>query len=246
MHNAFISYADADVSLVGNLRDHLGRFGVNAWVYSYDRTLAEDAWEEIQARIKECYIIIFVVSNNTPNAQGQQKELELALDKVKAEAGVGRIFPVIVGDTQFSSLPEKLRYKNGLSLDSHSIKSNALKIAQLVCPDRLDCEMNRLWKHPIPGEWLEVSNLDTLLEEDFNVGDPLYFRQISPMGLFECYSPSIAGLFWIMPDNVKMATDPNRYETLERSIPFIYTVGGLLEVQRFGWAAWHKQKENKS
>ena len=41
---AFISYACADTDLVENFRDHLGRYGVDAWVYSLDRTLAEDVW----------------------------------------------------------------------------------------------------------------------------------------------------------------------------------------------------------
>lgn len=245
-YNAFISYADADKALVENLRDHLCQFGVNAWVYSHDRTLAEDAWEEIKMKIKECNVVIFVVSNNTPNAQGQRKELELALDKIEPAAGAGRIFPIVVEDTQFSSLPEKLRYKNGLRLDNHSMKSNALAIARLAFPGKLDNEIKRHWKHPVPGEWLEVSNLDTLIEEDFNLGDPLYFRQISPMGLFECYSPNIAGLFWILPDNVRIAKDPDRYEALKAEIPFIYRVSGMIEIQRLGWNDWHKKKENDS
>jgi hypothetical protein len=57
-YNAFISYSCADVEIVENLKDHFGRYGVTAWVYSLDRTLAADAWEEIQARIEESDLVI--------------------------------------------------------------------------------------------------------------------------------------------------------------------------------------------
>jgi len=245
-HDAFISYADADVSLVENLRDHLGRFGVNAWMYSYDRTLAADAWVEIKEQVNKCRIGLFMVSKNTPNAHGQHRELELALNKLEGEVSSECIFPVILDDIQFSSLPEKLRYKNGLKLDQSSVKSTALKIAKLIFPGKFSDESIRLWKHPIPGEWLEISNIDPALEKYFDLGDPLYFRQISPIGLFECYSPKIKGLFWVFPDNVRMAEDQDKYEVIGRDVPFVYTISGLLEIQRRGWDSWHKYQESKT
>ena len=33
--------------------------------------------------------------------------------------------------------------------------------------------------------------------------DLLYFRRLSPLGLFECYSPKLGDLFWILPENVQ-------------------------------------------
>jgi hypothetical protein len=239
---AFISYACADTDLVENFKDHLGRYGVEAWVYSIDRTLAEDAWEEIQTKINECDIAVFIVSDHTLNAQGQIRELEIAVEKTEATTGTGRILPIVVGGTKFSSLPENLKYKNGLHLDTHSVKSTALELARRAFPDKVVEEISRHWKHPIPGEWLEVSNLNSNLEEFFDLGEPLYFRAISPMGLFECYSPKIGGLYWIFPDNVRLSAEQDHYKQLEVEIPFIFQVSGMVKIQQFGWEVWHKQK----
>ncbi len=238
-YNAFISYASADIDIVENLRGHLGRFGVTAWVYSLDRTLAADAWEEIETRIAESDLVIFVVSKSTPNAEGQQRELKLALEKIVPIAGTEKIMPVAITGTDFSALPDELRTKNGIYLDGYTVKSVAWIIAKRAFPSLVEAESMKPWRYPIPGEWLEVSGLDGIIEQYFDIGDKLYFRALSPMGLLECYAPRISGLFWIAPENVKASTDIEDEKELEASVPKIYRVGGLIEILRRGWDSWH-------
>ena len=42
----------------------------------------------------------------------------------------------------------------------------------------------------------------SMIEEYFDIGDKLYFRAVSPIGLFKCYAPKLNKLFWIAPQNV--------------------------------------------
>jgi hypothetical protein len=60
---------------------------------------------------------------------------------------------------------------------------------------------------PQPGTWLQVSSLDQWIEEYVALGDLLYFRAETPMGLFECYSPKLDGPFFIDPKHVRAVTD---------------------------------------
>jgi len=246
-YNAFISYAGADEDIVENLRDHLGRFGVTAWVYSIDRILAADAWEEIESRIMESDLVIFVVSKSTPNAKGQQRELKLALKKVTLVVGTEKIMPIAITGTKFSALPVELRSKNGLYLDGYTVKSVAWKIAKRAFPSLVEKESAKPWKYPTPGEWIEVSELDDIVEQYFDIGDKLYFRALSPMGLLECFAPRIKGLFWIAPENVRASTDIERDKGLEAHVPRIYRVSGMIEIVRRGWESWHADhKEDDS
>src|ERR1035438_8176718 len=89
-HSIFISYADEDSDIIENLRDHLRTFGVNAWVYSLDRALAEDTWPEIEAHIHASSMMLFAVSRYSPYAQGQTRELKIALDKIRNAGGQSR------------------------------------------------------------------------------------------------------------------------------------------------------------
>jgi hypothetical protein len=244
-YNAFISYAAADTDIVENFRDHLGRYGVNAWVYSLDRTLAVDAWEEIETKIAESDLVIFVVSENTPNSKGQHRELNLAIEKITPLAGIEKIMPIVITGTDFSALPEKLRFKNGLYLDGHTVKSVAWKVADRVFPALMETESEQPWRFPVPGQWLEVSNLDGILEQHFNICDKLYFRSLSPMGLLECYAPKIEGLFWVAHENVKASTDIETDKELETHIPIEYRVSGMIEIFQLGWKAWHANRSEK-
>lgn len=245
-YNTFISYAGADTDIVENLRDHLGRCGVTAWVYSLDRTLAADAWAEIEARITESDLVIFVVSENTPHAEGQRRELKLALEKVVPVAGIEKIMPIVITGTDFSALPEELRNKNGLFLDGHTVKSVAWKVTNRAFPSLVETASVKPWKYPIPGEWLEVTDLDGIVEQYFDIGDKLYFRSLSPMGLLECYSPRIEGLFWIAPENVKASSDIEADKELEGHVPRIFRVTGMIEILQRGWEAWHASQKEKN
>jgi hypothetical protein len=66
------------------------------------------------------------------------------------------------------------------------------------------------------------------------------------MGLFECYAPKIQGLFWIAPENVQSSINDENVKKLEESIPTIYTVNGMADIQMLGWHAHnHLPKHNE-
>ena len=68
------------------------------------------------------------------------------------------------------------------------------------------------------------------------IGDKLYFRRISPMGLFECYFPKINGLFWISPKNVKRTEIIDEDGLLEReNVPLKYRFMTLVDCERKGY-----------
>ena len=82
------------------------------------------------------------------------------------------------------------------------------------------------------------------IEEFFELGDVLYFKSISPMGLFECYAPKIEGLFWIAPEYVKPAIVTDAIKETERNMPTIYTTFGQNQIEAYGWDVW-RSKQNK-
>ncbi len=82
-YHIFISYATPDTDLIENFKDHLKNNGIEAWVYSLDKTLAEDTWDEICEKMHSSRVIIFAISEYTVNAEGQKREIEIALNKVK-------------------------------------------------------------------------------------------------------------------------------------------------------------------
>ena len=106
-----------------------------AWVYSIDRTLAKDLWMEIEAKIQESEVFIFVASKFSKDAQGQHRELSLALTKIRNVKNDFRAFPVILDDVSFRSLPDELGATNGVQLlDAHNVKSEAFYIAKTFFP----------------------------------------------------------------------------------------------------------------
>lgn len=243
-HNIFISYATNDTDIVENLRGQFNDIGVKAWVYSRDRTLGKEVWGEIEEKIIKSDVIIFVVSDSTVHADGQQKELELVLSKVEPVVGTSKIIPLFLNGTNPSNYPEVLRSKNGDFLDGRTVKSVAWKIAKHAFPSLIKKKSEQPWNYPIPGKWLEISNLDGIVEQYFNIGDKLYFRAISPMGLFECYAPQIEGLFWIAPENVQPSLEIDNDKELENSVPRIFTVGGMIDTYMLGWNAWHAHNKH--
>jgi len=206
MHQVFISYPSENDGIVRNLARRLRELGVNAWVYSIDKTLAENTWQEIESSIQGCQVFIFVASEYSLDATGQHRELEKAIDRVGNAKSELRIFPIVLDDTEFGSLPERLRRINGERLGAYNVKSTALKIARRFFPKLVNAKKSEEWRYPRPGEWLEVCNVDQWIEEYFNRGDLVYFRRISPLGLFECYAPKLEEVFWFAPENLR-ATD---------------------------------------
>jgi TIR domain len=74
-HHIFISYPVAKQDLVENFAGRLRELGVEAWVYSLDKTLAEGIWEEIEAKIAQADLFLFVASQQSVDAKGQHREL---------------------------------------------------------------------------------------------------------------------------------------------------------------------------
>jgi len=203
-HCIFISYANPDQDLVENFADHLLQNGVKAWVFSIDKTLSSDTWREIELCIDGAEIFAFVFSEHSRDADGQHRELERAVEKVRRGAGREfRLLPIVARGLDFRELPAELQQINGVRPDAHTVASTAYMVARTFFPDLFDDARNMAWHCPKPGRWLEVNLVSPGIERYLAQGDLLYFRRLSPMGLFECYSPKLNGLFWIMPENVR-------------------------------------------
>jgi len=244
MPHIFISYPDKESNIVENLRTRLREYGVEAWVYSYDKTLAQNAWEEIEEKIDKSQLIIFIVSDDTKRAVGQDRELDLAFNKLRTSKRLDSIFPVVIGDFKFSDLPEKIKYINGERLTAYNVKTVALTIAQTFFPQLFLERQSPNWDYPKPGEWLEICKLDSIIEEYCDIGDKVYFRRISPMGLFECYSPKIQDLFWFSPANLtrtKIIDEDGRLE--HETVPSRYRFMTSVKCERKGYEILYKDNK---
>jgi hypothetical protein len=225
-------------NLAGRLRD----IGVEAWVYSIDRTLAEDAWQEIEDKIQRAELFIFVASRYSRDAKGQHRELQLALDRITRTGMALRMIPIVVDDVVFNDLPGELRRVNGLRLDAYTVKSTAHELATTFFPEFVDSEKHRQWKFPLPGQWLEICDLDQWIEEHFELGDQMYFRRISPLGLFECYSPKLSGLFWLAAHNLRPINVADDSGELERErVPRSYRYSASYDFERIGIEEMRRQ-----
>ena len=114
----------------------------------------------------------------------------------------------MIGGLPFSELPPVLRQVNGFRLDAHTVASTAHKVARTFFPGLFDDASDRAWHCPKPGQWLEVRHVEPGIERHLARKDLLYFRRLSPMGLFECYSPKLNERFWILPENVRACGIP--------------------------------------
>jgi len=242
MCNLFISYASQDEGIVDSLRDYLKDRRVQVWMYSYDKTIGDDAWVEIKSRIQCCRVLLFVASNHTLNAEGQHRELKIAFDRLKEISSQCKIVPLLVGGVDFQSLPKEIRYVNGFSSDSNSNKVIAFEITKQFFPELLPPASPNDWHFPKPGEWLKVCNLDSYVAEYFNVDDNVYFRRISPIGLFECYAPKIKELYWFLPSNLSESKkiDEHGTYTLE-NVPPRYKISSMLDIERLGLTVYNKR-----
>lgn len=234
-YHVFICHPSQNEEIVENLADRLRELGIKAWVYSLDRTLAEDVWTEIEERIRDCHLFIFVASNHTLDAKGQHHELQLAMDMFKKSKAGLRMCPVLIDEIDFGGLPEELSHVNGLRLDAYTVNSTAHDIAKTFFPELVATEKSKEWKYPRPGQWLEVCNIDQWIEEHFDLGDRVYFRRISPLGLFECYSPKLDGLFWFAPHNLRATDIIDEDGILERQdVPRSYRYSASYDFERVG------------
>ena len=241
-YRAFICHPSENADIVENLAGRLRELGIEAWVYSLDRTLAKHVWSEIEERIRDCQLFVFVASKHTLDAKGQHREVQLAMDRLKKANVELRMFPVLIDDIPFAGLPEELNHVNGLRLDAYTVKSTAHDIATTFFPELVATEETKEWKYPRPGQWLEVCNMDQWIEEHFDIGDRVYFRRISPLGLFECYSPKLAGLFWFAPHNLRVTDIVDEDGTLERQdVPRRYRYSASYDFERLGMNEMRKR-----
>lgn len=233
---AFICHPDQRKDIVENLAGRLREYDIEAWVYSLHRTLGKDTWGEIEEKIRACRLLVFVVSGcYTLQAEGQRRELQIAVDRLK-DTHVGlRMFPVLTDTARFRDLPEELGRINGIHLDASNVKSTAQEIAETFFPELVATAKSNDWKSPRPGQWLEVCQIDRWIEEHFDLGDRVYFRRLSPLGLFECYSPKLADLFWFAPDNLQATDIVDEDGNLERQdVPWRYRYHASYEFEMVG------------
>jgi TIR domain len=241
-HQVFVSYPAPNEDIVENLAGRLRELGVAAWVYSIDKTLAEDSWAEIEAKIDESEVFLFVASKFSKDAKGQHRELSLALSKIRTVKANVRAFPVVLDDVGFRNLPDELAAINGARLDAFNVKSTAFAIAKTFFPELLATHKIQEWRSPRPGQWLEVCQIDPWIEEYFDLGDRVYFRRLSPLGLFECYSPRLSGLFWFAPQNLMISDVVDEGASLEREkVPRRYRYDTSIECERIGLEELDKQ-----
>lgn len=219
----FISYPTANQDLVENFADRLLEYGVKAWVYSIDKALSQETWPEIEARIEESDVFVFVASEYSRDAEGQHRELEIAVERIDRNGERGsRLLPIVIGDLSFGELPPVLQRVNGLRLDGRTVASTAHELAKTFFPNLLGDTRAMAWHCPRPGQWLEVHHVAPGIEQHLKRKDLLYFRKLSPMGLFECYSPKLKGLFWIMPENVRACEmSQGKYPNVPREFSYL-------------------------
>jgi hypothetical protein len=236
MPHIFISYPENNKDIVGNLRGRLKEYGVDTWAYSHDKTLGTATWNEIKNKITKSKVIIIIVSEYTPKAKGQRRELTLALNKITKAKNPSTIFPIVMNGYPFSKLPKQLKHINGTLLSAYNVKSVALEVANTFFPELFKKSKSPKWVYPKPGDWLEVCRLDGYIESYCDIGDKLYFRRISPLGLFECYFPKINGLFWISPKHVKRTEIIDENGQIERQqVPVKYRFMTAWECERKGY-----------
>jgi hypothetical protein len=241
MSHIFISYPDKEENIVSNLSGRLQEYGIEAWVYSYNKTLAQDIWKEIEDKINQSQVMVFIASEYTKTAGGQHRELDLVFNKISNINQSDSIVPVVIGDFNFSDLPEKIKHINGERLYAYNVKTVAFNIAQKFFPRLFLESQSPKWEYPRPGEWLEICKLDSMIEEYCDIGDRVYFRRISPLGLFECYFPKIKSLFWFSPTNLKRTkiVDENCRLELE-TVPSRYRFMTSVECERKGYEILNK------
>ena len=132
-HQIFLCYADPDQYFIENFAARLLQYGVMAWVYSIDKTLSDEAWGEIEARIDEAKVFAFAASFDSCGADGQRREFEMAVEKVRQGREL-QLLPIVLRDFPFSKLPTALRRVNGFQLDARNVESMAQQLAAALFP----------------------------------------------------------------------------------------------------------------
>jgi len=216
----FISYPQSEFELASRVRSELKQLGVDSWIYSEDKKLSEDSWLDIEKNLMESDHVIFIISEKTETSEGQIRELGLIKKWKKPTT------PVWVGDTPRSVFPEFESISGERVGHGYLVRFFTWKLYNQLYP-----VPPSVWRTPKPGDFLRVIKLDGLEGQDINLDDLMYFRQLSPMGLFECFHVRRSDLFWIIPDNVEFAG----YGFEEPEVPKKYRYESLIEAQVIWW-----------
>jgi len=235
MPHIFISYSNEQSDIAKNLKTKLMEYNINAWLYAIDRTLATDCWEEIKENIESSRLLAFIVSSDTLSSKGQIRELRMSLRKLVEFDLRNRILPIAYGNVSFKDFPKEIMHINGLQLDSFTIKETAYKIAHDFFPEIFENYKKLKWFYPRPGQWLKIRNISIYMGEQANIGDIVYFRRISPLGLFECFYPKINCLFCFAPNDLQPADELNQENTLEKEyVPERYRIITMISIEQAG------------
>jgi hypothetical protein len=241
MPNIFISYSDKQKDIAENFKARLIEYNIEAWLYSIDKTLAVNCWKEIKNVIESSRLIVFLISQDTLSSKGQMSELKMSLKKLKNIDSKGRLLPIVYGDVTFADLPEELKHINGLSIDAYSVKETAYKVASDFFPELFENYRKSKWIYPRPGQWLRIASINPYMREKANLGDIVYFRRISPLGLFECFYPKINELFCFAPNDLQSIEEIDQEYLLEREyVPKRYRISTMINIEWIGLRTMEK------
>jgi len=230
----FISYSELDKEVAENLHHQFNEYYVKTWVYCRDKTPGVDTWNEIEEELKSAKLILWLCSHNSKKSQGQLKELEI-LKKTDSNPKPALV-PVILEGAVKEDLPEQIRNVNYEKLDGYRFSSFTLRIIRAFFPSKSEEYVSNQWLYPRPSDWLEIIELYGDMEQYFNLKDKIYFRKISPLGLLECYSPQINGLYWVPSRTVRIVNmSEEESEARESEIPQEYTILAMIDAEATGF-----------
>ena len=165
----------------------------------------------MEERIDQARVIAFLVSKQTTEAAGQQREIELPPRRISSNSSPEISALLTDDDVEFPALPKQLQLLNGDRLSAFNVKRVAFEIANQFFPETVPkWEQQTRWRYPRPGDWLEICRIEGAeVEESFKFGDQVQVRRLSLMGLFECYAPKIKGRFWFWHGDLRPVAPTN-------------------------------------
>ncbi|MEO0350098.1 MAG: TIR domain-containing protein [Cyanobacteria bacterium P01_A01_bin.15] len=103
MAQVFLAHAEADTSVVQQIRRALQREGITVWTSATDIRTGEDFQQAINRGIEQADNLVYLLSPAAIASAFCQQELDYALSMHK------RIIPVLVGETDAATMPEALQ-----------------------------------------------------------------------------------------------------------------------------------------
>lgn len=233
-NRAFLGYSDRDLQIASAIRTQLGQLGVHTWMYEYDKLLGDDVWEDIERNLRSSRVVLFLITDNTKAAKGQHREFQLfALAKKTHPDLVQLPLFVTCDESRIPLTCEELQKTNGIKVFPGQYASTAWQIAKAHFPGCLESR-NVPWLFPRPGQWLRVTELPPDWDRiGVHLNDHVYFRRISPAGLFECYIPRTQETGWFVPSDLAFS-DSDPAELPVRQVPLRYQLRTLFRAEDLG------------